>query len=78
MMNAEYKTHVFRYRYAGSEWILRINATDAEDARQRIGRLTWATYDGIEMSDRPILFAPFEIAIVRVRNAALRLIARIF
>ena len=74
-MNAEYKTHVFRYRHAGAEWQLKIDATDAEDARARIGKLAWATYDGVAVSEMPIALAPIGILSVWVRNAAVRLIA---
>jgi hypothetical protein len=76
-MNAEYKTHIFRYRHDGAEWQLKIDATDAEDARARIGKLAWATYDGIAISERPIVFAPLDIAVVWLRNTATRLIARL-
>lgn len=75
-MNAEYKTHLFRYRYAGAEWQVKIHATDAEDARQRLGRLTWATYDGVEVSDQPIMLAPIGMITVWVRNAAAKFLSR--
>ena len=55
---------------------MKIDATDAEDARQQLGRLTWATYDGVEVSDQPIMLAPIGIASVWLRNAARRLLGR--
>jgi hypothetical protein len=74
-MNSPHKTHVFRYRHDGAEWELKIEATDADDARARIGKLAWATYDGVMVSEQPILLAPIGILSVWVRNAAARLIA---
>jgi hypothetical protein len=75
-MDARYETHVFSYRHAGTEWQLKIDATDADDARERIGKLAWATYDGVALSEQPIVFAPLGIASVWVRNFVTRLIKR--
>lgn len=72
-MNANYQTHVFRYRYAGAEWQVAIQATDATDARSRIGALAFATYDGVAVSEQPILSAPFAILWTWVQNLSLRL-----
>lgn len=69
-MNADYQTHLFTYRHDGAEWVLAIQATDANDARVRIGKLAYASYDGIAVSQMPVAFAPFGIISVWVRNAA--------
>lgn len=76
-MNSRHKTHLFRYRYAGAEWELEIKATDANDARLRLGALAFATYDGVAISEHPVLFAPFDIASVWARNFAVRLFPRL-
>jgi hypothetical protein len=69
-MNADYQTHLFTYRHEGADWVLAIKATDANDARARIGKLAYATYDGVAVSQVPVAFAPFGIVSVWVRNAA--------
>ena len=75
-MNASFKTHVFRYRHDGTEWELKIDATDATDARARIGKLAYATYDGVVVSETPIILAPLGMLSVWVRNAISRVISR--
>lgn len=77
VMNAEHSIHLFRYRHAGAEWQVKIDATDADDARVRIGKLAYATYDGVAISEQPIILAPVGIVSVWLRNAAARLISRI-
>ena len=73
-MNASYQTHVFRYRHDGAEWLLEIKATDADDARARLGKLTWADYQGVTGTKLPVVLAPIGILWVWARNAAARLI----
>jgi hypothetical protein len=75
-MNANCKTHQFTYRHAGAEWTLMLKATDADDARARIGKLAYATYDGEIISSMPAILSPFGIASVWLRNAAARTLAR--
>ena len=45
------ETHVFAYRHDGRHWELTIKATDAADARARIGKLAYATYDGVKIRE---------------------------
>jgi hypothetical protein len=71
-----FETHLFTYRHDGAEWVLAIKATDADDARARIGKLAYATYDGVAVSQTSIAHAPIEILSVWVRNATIRLISR--
>lgn len=77
-MDTEYETHLFTYRHDGAEWILAIKATNADDARARIGKLAYATYNGVAISQTPVILAPSGIASVWLRNAALRLMPRFF
>jgi hypothetical protein len=70
------QTHVFSYRHDGRHWQLTLKATDADDARARLGKLIYATYDGVEVCRQPVLFAPVGIAAVWVRNLATRLLKR--
>ncbi|MDX2306611.1 MAG: hypothetical protein NW216_00045 [Hyphomicrobium sp.] len=75
-MEKQYATHLFTYRHKGGEWILAIKATDADDARARIGKLAYATYDGVAVAQSPAVMVPIGIISVWVRNAATYLVSR--
>lgn len=75
-MDSEYQTHLFTYRHEGAEWILAIHATDADDARARIGKLAYATYNGVAVGQMPAALAPIGILSVWARNAAASLLPR--
>jgi hypothetical protein len=75
-MDAEYKTHLFTYRHDGAEWVLPIKATDADDARARIGKLAYATYNGVAVSQTPAVLAPIGIMSVWARNTAVYILSR--
>ncbi len=77
-MNADYRTHLFTYRHDGAEWVLAIEATDADDARARIGKLAYATYNGVAISRTPAALAPVGIASVWFRNLARAILPRFF
>jgi hypothetical protein len=49
-MSGGFQTHLFTYRHDGAEWVLPIHAIDADDARARIGKLAYATYDGVAVA----------------------------
>lgn len=68
-----FETHLFTYRHDGAEWLLTLKATDADDARARIGKLAYATYDGVAISKMSVSLAPIGILSVWVRNAAMRI-----
>lgn len=75
-MNSKFETHLFTYRHDGAEWVLAIKATDVIDARARIGKLAYATYDGVAVSQMPAIMSPIGIASVWLRNAAVQILAR--
>ena len=75
-MKEQYSTHLFTYRHDGGEWVLAIKATDANDARARIGKLAYASYDGVAVSEMPAVLAPFGILSVWARNTAIVLLKR--
>jgi hypothetical protein len=70
------QTHVFSYRHDGRHWQVTLKATDADDARARIGKLAYATYDGIQVARVPVALAPFGLLALWARNAAIRFISR--
>lgn len=77
MMIDAYQTHLFTYRHDGAEWVLAIKATDANDARARIGKLAYATYDGIAVAQMPAALAPIGILSVWARNTADYILSRL-
>ena len=77
-METTYEKHMFTYRHDGAEWTLTLNATNADDARARIGKLAYATYDGVIGSEMPALLAPIGILSVWARNTAAFLLPRFF
>ena len=68
------QTHLFSYRHDGKLWELEIPARDAEDARQRIGKLAYATYDGVLVAKVPAALGPLAVLATWVRNATRTLI----
>ncbi len=52
-VDQEFPTHLFTYRHDGAQWVLQIKARDAEDAKQRLGKLAYATYDGVLVAKLP-------------------------
>jgi hypothetical protein len=67
-MVEKFETHLFTYRHDGAEWVLAINATDAQDARARIGKLAYATYNGVAVGRLPAALSPLGVLQVWVRN----------
>lgn len=41
-----YKKYLFSYRHDGAEWGLEIQAESLEDAKARIAKIAYATYEG--------------------------------
>lgn len=44
--NSEFKTYLFSYQHEGASWLLEIKAESVEDAKRRLSRLQYASYDG--------------------------------
>jgi hypothetical protein len=45
-VSEQYATHLFSYRFGDARWALEIKASSADEARERLKALAWATYDG--------------------------------
>jgi hypothetical protein len=73
----EYRTYLFNYNHAGSSWGLEIQATSPEDARQRLARVAFASYQGEIVAKVPAVAAAPARAVVAVRNFG-RHIAELF
>lgn len=68
------RSHLFRYRYDGREWGFEIEAASLEEARERLARMAYASYDGELVARVPLsLSAPARIG-VAIRNAMSRLL----
>ena len=67
-MTETLKTFVVSYRHEGGEWSLLLKARDYDDAKARLGRLTWATIDGELMMTLPGYTGPLAMIIAATRN----------
>ena len=54
MLQDEYRTHLFSYRFGDAHWSLEIKAQNAEEAKARMKALAWATYDGKLVANIPL------------------------
>jgi hypothetical protein len=54
MANDGYATHLFSYRFADARWSLEVKAKSADEARERLKALAWATYDGELIASVPV------------------------
>jgi len=63
-----FKTYLFSYGHAEGRWSFEIQATSPEDAKLRVSRLAFATYDGELVATVPAsLGVPARLGIA-VRN----------
>ncbi len=46
LSDVDFKTYLFNYYHDGAEWGLQIKASSLEDAKARLARLGYATYQG--------------------------------
>jgi len=53
-MSDGFQVHLFTYSHDGARWTVEIPARSAEDARARLGKLAWATYDGVLVAKMPV------------------------
>lgn len=70
------QTHLFRYRYDNAEWVLEIPASSAQEAKERLARIPYATYDGVLIAKLPATLGPLGMLAVWVRNACAFAISR--
>lgn len=72
----DYKTYLFSYRHDGAEWALEIQATSEADAKARVAKLAYATYDGELVAKIPATLGFIPKLMVSVRNTLSLLTAR--
>jgi hypothetical protein len=63
------QTHLFAYSFDGSRWVLEIQASSAEEAKERLKRVPYATYTGEVIAKLPATLGPLGIIAVWLRNA---------
>lgn len=68
------QTHLFSYRHDGATWHLEITAYDEKDAKERLSRLPFASYDGVLVTKIPASLGPLAILTTWIRNAAVWLV----
>ena len=73
-MKVEYQTYLFNYNHAGASWGLEIKAQNPEDAKQRLARLAYASYQGEVVAKVPAFAATPAQAVVSVRNFCHRIL----
>jgi hypothetical protein len=66
--NNKFKTYLFSYNYDGCSWCFEIQAESPEDARKRVSRLTFASYDGELVAKIPATLGIPTKAIIALRN----------
>ena len=67
-MDDRLESHLFTYRHDGAEWVIEIPARNADDARARIGKLAYATYDGRLIAKVPAALGPLAKLTAWLRN----------
>lgn len=78
MVTPPMQTHLFTYRHDGSEWLLEIKANGEQDAKARLGKLAFASYDGVLVAKIPGTLGPLARMTTWIRNAAGYLIRRFY
>ncbi len=73
MTDHGFKTFLVRYNYDGAQWGLELKARDLEDAKARLGRLSFATVDGEHVMTLSASTGPLAAIIAAFRNAVYRL-----
>lgn len=71
-----YKTYLFSYRHNGAEWNFEIQATSEADAKARVAKLAYASYDGELIAKIPASLGFIPRLMVSVRNTLSLLSAR--
>lgn len=67
-MSDELKRYLVAYRHDGGEWNIELPASSLEDARQRLGQLTFGRLEGEIVAKIPGAFGPFAALAATVRN----------
>jgi hypothetical protein len=70
------QTHLFSYRHDNADWVLEIKAIDEMDAKARLRRLAFASYDGVLVTKIPATLGPAAVLATWIRNAAVTLMSR--
>jgi len=67
-MSDQFKKYLVCYRHDGGEWNIELPASSLEDARQRLGQLTFGRLEGEIVAKIPGAFGPFAALAAAVRN----------
>lgn len=61
--------HLFSYNHNGCSWVIEIPAEDYEDAKARLAKLPFATYDGELVAKVPVSLGPAARLLTWARNS---------
>lgn len=61
--------YLFSYRHDASVWSFEVWASSPEDARARVSKMAYATYDGVLIAKLPARLGLLGRLITSVRNA---------
>lgn len=70
------KTYLFSYRHDGAEWAVEIQAASEADAKARVAKLAYASYDGELVAKVPASLGFIPRLLVSVRNTLSQFAAR--
>ena len=68
-MNKSFNTYLFSYQHDGASWCFEIQAEDEEDAKARVAKLIYATYDGEVVAKLPAQFGGLWRLVTWARNS---------
>jgi len=69
MQDASFKVYLFSYHHDGARWRFEIPAKDPQDAKDRVAKLVYATYDGELIARLPAACGPIARLVTWARNS---------
>lgn len=66
------RTYLFSYQHDGASWVLEVNANSLEEAKARVAKMSYATYDGELVAKLPAVTSPIARLSVWLRNTLSR------
>jgi hypothetical protein len=67
-MDKKFKRYLVSYRHDGGEWNIELPATCPDDARRRLGQLTFGRLEGEIVSKVPSALGPFAALATFIQN----------
>ena len=74
-MNDKLLTFLFSYRHDGAEWAFEVQAESMEDAKARVSKMAYTTYDGELVCKIPAPLGLLPRTMAAMRNSLSRIFA---